>query len=404
VFLLYSVQAGNYLMFLITIPYLARVMGPSGWGLVAFTMTYALYVKLIVEYGFDLAGTREVARNRRDKSELSSLIAGIFGAKILLALPLLAASVIFQRVIPLFRDNPFLLWTGVFWAVSQSFNMNWYFRGFEKMNVVAAFTGTANLVFIFLVFIFIHQPDDGWKLFSILGVLAFLSAAIAMAIVYREVPFRLPRLGISLKALKTGWSMFLFRGPINLYTMGNTFILGFFAPANIVGYYGGIEKIVNSILRLFTPINETLFPRLTYQANAEKIDNSRIELIGGILMIGFGIALGCVLFFSAPIAVRLLLGPEFKPAVSLMRTLSVLPPLTALSNLFGIHRMLPKGLDRQFNKIIVRAVILDVVLAVILAPRFAHFGMAWTLVAVEAFVAASMFLCLKTHKKSLKKI
>ena len=46
------------------IPFLARVLGADGWGLVAGAQALAIYGIVTVEYGFELAGTRAVARDR----------------------------------------------------------------------------------------------------------------------------------------------------------------------------------------------------------------------------------------------------------------------------------------------------------------------------------------------------
>src|ERR1700689_4454173 len=59
---LYGVQIATYAVPLVTIPYLARVLGVSGWGLVAIAQGFGSYVALLGEYGFGLSATREVAR------------------------------------------------------------------------------------------------------------------------------------------------------------------------------------------------------------------------------------------------------------------------------------------------------------------------------------------------------
>ena len=79
IFALYVVRAANQLLPLIVIPYLARVLGPSGWGLVAFAQAFAMYGIITVEYGFEFSGTRAVARDRGQASRMSELVAGILG-------------------------------------------------------------------------------------------------------------------------------------------------------------------------------------------------------------------------------------------------------------------------------------------------------------------------------------
>ncbi len=55
---LYVVQACRKLVPLFTIPYLARVLGPSGWGDVAFTLSMGDFIALFAEFGFLLSATR----------------------------------------------------------------------------------------------------------------------------------------------------------------------------------------------------------------------------------------------------------------------------------------------------------------------------------------------------------
>ncbi len=51
-------------------------------------------------------------------------------------------------------------------------------------------------------------------------------------------------------------------------------------------------------------------------------------------------------------------------------------------------------MDRAFNRIVVCAGILNVILAVVLSPRFGPVGTAWSVVAAQAFVSTAMYLTL----------
>jgi len=56
----------------------------------------------------------------------------------------------------------------------------------------------------------------------------------------------------------------------------------------------------------------------------------------------------------------------------------------------GIQWLLAFGKDNLVNRIIMSAGVLNLVLAVFLAPRFRHFGMAWAVVCAETFVCIAM--------------
>ena len=57
--------------------------------------------------------------------------------------------------------------------------------------------------------------------------------------------------------------------------------------------------------------------------------------------------------------------------------------------------MVPLGLDRQFNRVILAGGALNLVLAVMLAPRFAQIGMAAAVVATEIFVTLALYSTLR---------
>src|SRR5688572_16548648 len=82
---LYGVQAAEMLLPLIAVPYMTRVLRPDGWGLVVFAQSFAGGMSVLLEYGFNLSATREIARNRDKPAEIKRIISGVTGAVILLA-------------------------------------------------------------------------------------------------------------------------------------------------------------------------------------------------------------------------------------------------------------------------------------------------------------------------------
>jgi PST family polysaccharide transporter len=95
--------------------------------------------------------------------------------------------------------------------------------------------------------------------------------------------------------------------------------------------------------------------------------------------------------------VRILLGSQYLPAIGVFRVLTLILPLIALSSILGVQWMLPFGMDRMFNRIVLGAAVLNVSLAIYVAPHFGAMGMAWSVVAAETFVTAGMWIALYRH-------
>src|SRR5918992_2734801 len=83
---LYAGQFAIAVLPLVVLPYLARVLGPAQLGVVVFVQYFSFLVGALLEYGFGLSATREVARTRADPDAMAATVAGVVGAKALLIL------------------------------------------------------------------------------------------------------------------------------------------------------------------------------------------------------------------------------------------------------------------------------------------------------------------------------
>jgi PST family polysaccharide transporter len=391
---LYGVQFANYLLPLLTLPYLARVLGPESWGSLAVVQSFAQYLSLLVEYGFNLSATREVARCRSDRHRLTGLLAAVSGAKLILVMLAVGLAFILSQWVDNLGRDPRLLWCGVLWAVALGFSPVWFFQGLERLRMVAGLEVGTKLAALFLIFILVRTPDDAWIVLFLQGIASTLTSGLAFWLAGREVGFRLPNLHELGEAFHAGWAMFFFRSVVSLYTVGNVFILAFFLPPQQVALYAGAERLTKAFLGMLEPINRAFFPRLSHLASQSTKDAAhlarRVILVMGLGSLGAAV----LLLGAAPLIVRLLLGSGYEGAVPVMRVLAVLLPMVALSNALGIQWMLVLGQDRAFNVIISSAGLLNLLLALLLVPRMGHMGMACAVVLVEVYVTGTIWLYL----------
>ena len=391
---MFGTQVATYAFPLATIPYLARILGPTTWGRVAFAQALGLYVSMVVEFGFNLSATRRVARALDDKSQLEEIAAGVMGAKVILAIACLAALLVMRLFMSSFRDYGFILWAGVFSGLAQGFSMLWYFQGMERMKLPAAADMATKAIAAAGIFVFVHHREDAWKVLGLQCICYFLGSVCLLAIAYRETKFRWPSVTATGTALRDSAAMFLFRSSVSLYTTANSLILGMLSTPVAVGFYSGPERIVKAMLNLMTPLTQTLFPRLSRLVTTDHdgaIRLVRISLIAMTLAASL-LCVGTLIF--APFVVHVILGPGYDQAVPVMRVLSLLLPAIAISTVLGMQWMLPLGMDAAYNKIIISAGFLNVVLASLLASRWQQMGMAWSVVASEylVMILVSLFL------------
>jgi polysaccharide transporter, PST family len=394
-----GIQFATILVPLITVPYLTRVLGPSSWGLLAFSQAFGGYLLVIIEYGFSLSATREIARFRDDRAKVRDILSGVLGAKVLLSTLCFMAATIALRWVPDFREHPALLWAALGWAVCQGFNMLWYFQGIERVGPFAKLDVTTKILALIGIIGFVHRPGDDWKVLALQAAAAFVSAAVAMGIAYSKAPFSFPRFSSAWQALRMGQTLFFFKCSVSLYTVGNAFILGLFAPTDIVGYYAAAEKLAKAAFTPLSPINQAIYPRVVHLIHRLPLEAAHLIKRSFALL---GMAGGCitvVTYAVAPWVVGLLFGRSYLPAVPILRILAFLPLLISLSYVFGLLWMVPLGMDRSFNTIILTGGLLNVGLAVLLAPAFLGQGMAWAAVTSELYVVIAMYYWLNRKKK-----
>jgi polysaccharide transporter, PST family len=391
---LFTVQIARYILPLVTIPYLARVLGPEEWGLVIFGQASAQWLVLVLEYGFNLSATREIARHQDNQDEIAEIVAGVIGALGLLLLGSGLVVLLMGLSVPTFGQHPdYLVWAWLI-ALAQGLSPLWYFQGIEKMRHPAMLDLGVRIVATVGTLVWVKTSDEGWKVLALQAFAGIIASGLMLVWMYREIPWRLPSFTSALATLRMGWSMFLFRSSVSLYTTANTFILGLLMPVSQVAFYGGAERISKTGFGLLTPVSQAMFPRIS---NLLANDYKRAAKLAGISMIVMGLGsllLAGVLAMAAPQVVRILLGSKFEPAVPLLRIMVLLAPLIALSNVLGIQWMLPLGLDRAFNRIIISAGFVNLILALVFTQRFGSVGMAWVVVLSETFVTLAMYIVL----------
>jgi polysaccharide transporter, PST family len=381
---LYGVQIAGYIIPLVTLPYLARVLRPEPFGLLLFGQSFALWASLVIEYGFGLSAAREIAQNRGKNDLLAATAAGVLGAKIVMVTGFVIVAGTAALTVVNFRQHPMYLLWALPLTLAYGLSPFWYFQGTERMVgpvVVQFLARAAAAAFIFLL---VRRPEDGWKALALQAATGCVLLVIQTGWMYREIGFRWPRWKDSVRALSSGWDMFLFRGAYSIYSTANAFILGLFVSSVPVAYYGGAERIAKALQELTLPLTQALYPRMSHLASQSTLKAARIARLTLALAGGSGLVLAVALALSARLLVTLILGPGYEPAVSVLYIFALLLPINAINTALIMHWMLPLGMEKAVSRITLGAIIANVILAALLAPRFAHIGMAWAILIAEA--------------------
>ncbi|WP_292460129.1 flippase [Methanothermococcus sp.] len=397
---LFTLQGLNYILPLITFPYLVRVLGPDKYGLIAFASAFIGYFGIIVDYGFKLSAPREVAINRNNKEKLSEIFSSIMVIKIVfMILSFIVLCVVVFSFEKFKHDWIVYIFTFIGILGNVLFPV-WFFQGMERMKYITFLNIISKTIFTISIFVFIKNTSD-YIYVPLINSLGYLVAGVlSLIFIFKEfnVVFKIPTKTEIIHQLKEGWHIFVSTVSINTYTKSNMVILGLFTNNTIVGYFAAGYRLIQAFLGMLNPISQTFYPyisRLTSESKEKAISVIK-KLIKGVGVFTFILSL--LIFIFADLIVKIVLGEQYYNSTIVIRILAFLPFIIGLSNIFGIQTMLTFGHKRAFTKIIIAGGITNIILAVILVPFWKHIGISISILITEIVITLSMYIYLKWKK------
>lgn len=388
---LYGIQFAGYVLPLLTIPYLARTLHPQGFGLLLFFQSFALWASLTIEYGFNLSAAREIARNRANNDVLATLASGVLGAKVLLlsVFLLLAGTVAWS--VTIFRAHPLYLVFALLQTLTFGFSPFWYFQGMEKMVPAVTVEFLCRGAAVALIFGLVANPGDGWRVLALQGVAGCGILLIQSRWMYKEIGFRWPQWKQSRCALRDGWDMFVFRGAYQIYGTANAFILGMFSPSlQVVGYFGGAERIAKPLQGLTAPLTQALYPHMSRTLAESRQKALAMARWTVAACCGTGLVLALVIASLGRSFVAIFLGPAYGPSVPVLYVFALVLPINALNSALIMQWMLPSGMEKLVGRVTLGAIAINLTAAAWLALRMGPIGMAWAILLAESCKAAAL--------------
>ena len=257
-------QTANYILPLITLPYLVKTLGVEYFGLLAFATATITYFGILTDYGFNLTATKEISIHREDNKRVIEIFSAVMSIKFILLLISFAILLLLISIVDKFSEHweIYLLTFGT--VVGQVLFPVWFFQGMEKMKYITYLNLLSKSIFTTAIFIFVQDKSDFFLVPLLLSIGAIVSGVISLYIIYKEfhISFKIESKETLKEYLLDGWHVFLSRFYLSLYTTTNILLLGLMTNNIAVGYYSIAEKIVVAIGGLFDPINQTIYPYL----------------------------------------------------------------------------------------------------------------------------------------------
>lgn len=390
--LLLTLQISTYAAPLLIVPLLTHALGPEGYGQLAFSLAVVAYFINWTCYSFDLTATPRIALARDDRAERSRIFWATFVAQLAIAALGFVVLLALTFVVARFGADRTLLLIGFGMPLGAALTPGWYFQGVQKLRTFSVILFVCRALSIPAMFAFVRGPADLTAAMIVNAAVPLGSgiAAIALLFACREVAFVRVRVADVAEALQGGWQVFLASTSVAFYASTNTVLLGFVSGNVAAGYFAAGDKLVRAAISMLQPLKSAAYPRVSYLMRHAR--DEALAFLRKLLVVQFAmvLAISLAIFFSAPLAVRLLYGPSYEPTVNVLRWMAFIPFMAGMTDLFGVQTLLPLGMKKAFTRILISSGILNVALLPVLAKYFAEQGAAAAVLLAEAAVAAAL--------------
>lgn len=397
---LFTLQGLNYLLPLITLPFLVRVLGPNGYGQIVFAQSLNQFFIYITDYGFNLSATKQVSINRNNPKMLDLIVTRVLVVKLILFLIVSLILMVLILFVPKFSVNylVYILFLGV--TLGNVLFPVWLFQGLEKMKYITILNITSKLIFTLGIFVFVKSRGD-LLLVPVFYSLGFLSIGIISLFIIKKflmINFHKVSFADIWKELRDSWDIFISTLAFSFYTVANPFILGLLTNNTIVGYYSSAEKLINAAVGLITPISDTVYPHI----NKIAVDSREqalvfIKKIFNYMTI-FTVCISLVLFFGADKIIGLLYGNTMRNSVIILKIMCLVPMFTAWMNVFGVQTLVTFGENKLFSRVMIIFSIFNIIISTILIAYYGYKGTALGVLVTNFLIAFTLFFIVRKKR------
>jgi O-antigen/teichoic acid export membrane protein len=371
------------MMFLFVL-YLARLLGNTEYGKFEFATSVGYLIGMFFELGGNMILTKHVARK---------IYSSIYYAVRIRITSILITLFIFIGVLYVFNvyegSRNYIVYACVGLAFSSMMNLYFaFFRGIQKMNYEAYVLIAQKSIFIILALVLIYSEKSGARV-----LLAFMiSMAAGLILIFslfkKKEQFYLQndnkeQLKFS-EYVKDVLTLALVEVFSNIYYRLNQVMIEYFRGFAEVGIYGVAYKIVEVFINFPAILLIALFPAFAKIAvdNLKEFKIQFNKILAVLLALGF---LSCIICWFFGKYLFALIGADYDRSYIILRYLTF-PLLFLFPNFLITQGLIALNKNLTFAAILLAALVLNIILSLLLVPRYGAEGSAISIGVCELLI------------------
>lgn len=363
-------QIVGYILPLITLPYIAKVIGVENFGALALCSSVIVFFQTFTDYGFNYTGIRDISRVRDDRNKTSVIFSQIIYARFFLTILGFLILLLLIYLIPQFSNNSELLIYTFLLVPGYSLYPEWFFQAIEKMKYSAIFSTLIKIIFTISIFLFVREKQDYIYIPIINAIGSMAIGLFAFYTIIIKFKYRLVRVKISdiFTMIKNSTNMFISLILPNLYTNMSTILLERFWGKSSTGVFDAGNKFVGISQQITNVLSRTFYPFLS-----RRIDKHRLF---EIISFSISIFVSLALFFGAEFIVGVFYDSEFDDAITVIKIMSISPVFIFMMNAYGTNYLVIKGKEKTLRNIVCICSLFGLLLTYYLVSSYGFIGAA----------------------------
>lgn len=364
--------------------YVIPVCGVAHWGIVSVVTSLYILAGLLVEFGANLIGVKELSAYRANLQYIRNYISLNYRYRLICCLLITVVLIITFLVL----DVDTAYYWGLSWMVAWYYNPLWIYQAeedFKKINRIIFFS---KFFYILSIYLFVKNSEDYVYVVGLLG--------ICNSIVYGWYYYKIPQRPIGLKRvfvfIKQNKSIVVSNFAINCYTQAPVFIIDAFLGNTATGIFKIIDLFLTAFRSYLGVFFNVTYPRFCslMMSGKEPARRYAYKMTTGNLL--FLIGSVSVIVLTLPFVIGYFdFSEEVKQGLNYSSYLLFLPIIIALNIPF--YQVL---LFRKKNGFIVGTSVIGlaitVVLGICLTRAYGLLGICIMMYTVEIFITMRFLL------------
>lgn len=374
----------NMILPLIISPYLARIIGAEGMGVYSYSYSVAYFFVIFSNLGINNLGNREIAKVRDDKEKTNQVFSNLITIHLIVSCFFASLYVIY--VVFLAIDKKIAL-IQVLYVLSGLFDISWFHFGIENFKIIAIANSIMKIGVAILIFSLVNAPVDVWKYCLIMAGGFFACQTVLWIPLHGYVKFVKPEKKVMRSFVKPLCVLFIPVIAVSLYRYMDKIMVGMIMGKIELGWYENAEKIIDVPMGIIAAFGTVMMPRMSNLAVANRKDDFKryIEIsMKYIMFIGFAVAFG--LAGVGRVFAPVFWGNDFVKSGNLILCLSATIPFLTFANILRTQYLIPNDYDREYVISIVSGALVNVVVNIVLIPKYGSLGASMATIGAEATV------------------